>query len=108
VSLNEGGHDFVVKSADPVRDMVTVQSAGSTFTIVLREAKVTALTGPALNMPNRSIGPQNAIPGMNPADAARRLNAVAAEVRRRRQLREQADQAEDRGGPQRGPPPGNQ
>jgi hypothetical protein len=31
---------------------------------------------------------------MNSVDAARRLEAVAAEVRRRRQLREQADQAE--------------
>jgi hypothetical protein len=105
VALNEGGHDFVVKSADPARDTVTLESAGSTFTIALREAKVATLSGPALNLPNRSVGPQYPVPGMNPADAARRLNAVAAEVRRRRQLREEADRAEDRGMQPRGPPP---
>ena len=104
VALNEGGHNFVLKSADASRDTVTLESAGAMFTIALREAKVATLSGPALNMPNRSVGPQYPIPGMNPADAARRLNAVAAEVRRRRQLREEADRAEDRATQQRGSP----
>jgi hypothetical protein len=95
VGVNEGGHDFVVKAADPVRDSVTLQSAGRIFTLALREAKVAAMSGPALNPPYRT-GLPYPVPGMNSAEAARRLDAVAAEVRRRRQLREQADQAEDR------------
>jgi hypothetical protein len=94
VGINEGGHDFVVRSAEPDRDAVTVQSAGRTFSIALHESKVATMSGPVLTMPNRGIGFQNGFPGMNSVDAARRLEAVAAEVRRRRQLREQADQAE--------------
>ena len=105
VNLNEGGHDFVVRSADPAHDLVTVQSSGRTFTLALHQAKVTTLTEPVVNMPNRSIGPFNGYPGMNRGDAARRLDAVAAEVRRRRLLREQADQVDERAAQMRGAPP---
>jgi hypothetical protein len=46
-------------------------------------------------------------PGVNPADEAARLEAISKEVRRRRMLREQVEQAQQRADRQnglRGPP----
>jgi hypothetical protein len=105
VSQDEGGHDFVVRSADPSHELVTVQAAGRTFTLALHQSKVATMTEPVVAMPGQNTQIFGGFRGMNRADAARRLDAVAAEVRRRRLLREQADQAEDRAAQMRGPPP---
>jgi hypothetical protein len=112
VGVNESGHDYLVKGADQAHDTVTLQAAGRTFTVALHQAKITALSGPGIGLPTRELGP-TAYPGPNggraftPADEARRLEAIASEVRRRRLLREQADQAQDRAGASRNgyPPP---
>ncbi len=97
VGLNEPGYDFVVKSADPEGDSVTVDYQGRSMRLTLHTSKV-ASVGPA------GAGGAGAPPGgtgflppvvlnPTPADEQRRLDAVAAEVRRRRQEREKAAQA---------------
>jgi hypothetical protein len=94
VGLNEAGHEFVVKAVDPGGESVTVSFQGRTMRLALRAAKVasagsfggTAQAGPAGN-------PAIAAPVVlnpTPADEQKRLDAVAAEVRRRRQEREKA------------------
>ncbi len=84
--LNERGHGFVIKSADPNRGTVTLESDGRVLTLQLHQAKVTAMA----NAPGQS--PQMGNPGAPPAaiNQAARLQAIAAEVARRRMLRQQA------------------
>ncbi len=89
VSLNEAGHDFVVKSADSSADSVSVQYQGRSMTLTLRTAKVAsagAAVIPAVVPPG---GPQVAL-NPSPFDEQKRLDAVAQEVRRRKQERERA------------------
>jgi hypothetical protein len=98
VGLNEAGNDFVVKSADPSSESVTVDYQGRSLRLVLRTSKV-ASAG------SGGAGAQPPIPGASPpvvlnptpADEQKRLDAVAQEVRRRRMERERAVQ-----GPQGG------
>jgi hypothetical protein len=111
VGVNESGHDYLIKGADPAHDTVTLQAAGRTFTVALHQAKIAALNGPGIGLPTRELGPTspgaNGLRAFTPADEAQRLEAIATEVRRRRMLREQADQAQDRAGlqPNGYPPP---
>ena len=97
VGLNESGNGFVVKSADPGGDSVTVDFQGRTMRLVLRTAKV-ASAGSAVPMQAGMAGNPSAVTQsvvLNPtaADEQRRLDAVAAEVRRRQQERLKAAQA---------------
>ncbi len=101
VGLNEAGNDFVVKSADPANDAVTVDFQGRSLRLVLRTSKV-ASAGAAGGPGGPSAMPGASAPVVlnpNPADEQRRLDAVAQEVRRRRMEREKAVQA-TQGGPQ--------
>jgi hypothetical protein len=94
--LNESGREFVIKSHDEARDIITVEQNGRQLTLALKVAKVASapagaprpVAGP--NLPAPVGGPVVLNP--TPADEQRRLEAVAAEVRRRRALREQAAQ----------------
>jgi hypothetical protein len=99
VGVNETGHDFVVKSADANADSVSVQYQGRSMKLTLRTSKV-ASAGPS-GAPTRS--PQalvNVALNPSPADEQKRLDAVAQEVRRRKQEREKAMQdAQNGGGP---------
>jgi hypothetical protein len=91
VGLNESGHDFVVKSSDTSSDSVSVQYQGRSMKLTLRTAKV-ASAGLASNPivpPQVSGGPPIAL-NPSPADEQKRLDAVAQEVRRRKQEREKA------------------
>lgn len=120
--LNEPGHGFVVRSHDPARDTVTVDHQGRTLTLALRTAKVAAapVYQPQPAMANQT-GPQNqgvpqpiggpVVLNPSPADEQARLEAIAAEVNRRRMIRQQALQASrqaagqpQQGGPSRLPP----
>jgi len=95
VGLNERGSSFMIKSADPGHEAVTVQSEGRTMRLVLHAAKVAALGAGAPGAPPGAGGPPNAAPAApkpSPADEAARLAAVADAVRARRQMREQAAQ----------------
>jgi hypothetical protein len=93
VGLNESGHDFVVKSADPSTDSVTVEYQGRSMHLALRPPKVAsagsvAAAGGPPGTP--SAVSSTVVLNPTPADEQRRLDAVAQEVRRRRLERERA------------------
>jgi hypothetical protein len=97
VGLNETGNDFVVKSADPASDAVTVAVQGRDIHLVLRTAKVaSAGAGSAGPPPNPALS-SSVVLNPSPGDEQKRLDAVAAEVRRRRQEREKAAQGAQNG-----------
>ena len=86
----------MVKSFDATNETVTVQHGGRTLNLAMRASKV-ASSGQATAPPPMSAPTgmptavtQSVVLNPTPADEQRRLEAVAAEVRRRRALREQA------------------
>jgi len=93
IGMNETGHDFVVKSANPESDSISVDYQGKSMKLTLKTAKVDS-AGAA------NAAPPPPVPGLpsrvalnpNPGDEQKRLDAVAQEVRRRRQEREKAAQ----------------
>jgi hypothetical protein len=89
--MNEPGGNFVVKSADGAHDTVTLESGGQRMTLALHEAKVVSL---GFGSPVAAPPPSGAMPSPvlrpTPEDEQRRLQAIAEEVRRRRELRERA------------------
>jgi hypothetical protein len=98
--LDERGHPFVVRSHDESRDSVTVDYQGRTLTLALRTAKVASapVNQPQPVQPATAPGSPQPIGGPvvlnpSPADEQRRLEAIAAEVNRRRMIRQQALQA---------------
>jgi len=91
MGLNEPGNDVVVKSYNSSDDSVMIQTEGRTMPLALHTAKI---GGPSITR-GVAFNP-------SPADEARRLQAVANEVQRRRQLREQAMQGMSPGS---APPP---
>jgi hypothetical protein len=108
--LNETGREFVVRSYDATRDSVTVDFQGRTLTLALHTAKVASapvvplqpVGRPAIGGPQPIGGPVVLNP--TPADEQRRLEAIAAEVNRRRMLRQQALQASRQAADQAGRP----
>lgn len=98
VGLNEKDHDFTVKSYDATNETVTVDHGGRVLTLAMRAVKVASsgqAAAPApLPAPGMPMVPtpvtQSVVVNPSAADEARRLEAVATEVRRRRALREQA------------------
>ena len=104
--LNETGHHFLVRSYDETRDSVTVEHQGRTLTLALRTAKVASAPvnvpqapqpGPMPTAPQPIGGPVVLNP--SPADEQRRLEAIAAEVNRRRMIRQQSLQASRQANP---------
>jgi hypothetical protein len=84
VKENEKGNDFLVKAHDANNDSVTVAYQGRTMFLRLKETKVASsglAAAPTLN--NGMVGQPL------PADDAQKIQAIAAEVARRRMLREQ-------------------
>lgn len=113
VELNEAGRDFIVRSYDQDRDTVTIDHQGRTLTLALKTAKVGS--APAMSIASGSPPPPAPQPiggpvvlNPTPADEQRRLEAIAAEVNRRRMIRQQALQASRAAAQQNGnrPPPG--
>lgn len=115
VKMNDTGSDFAVRSHDEANDTVTVDYQGRVMTLALKSAKVESmapLPSPAQVNSHRTPMPsqpmQQTQPSINPtaADEARRLEGVAAEVRRRRMLRQAAAQNGGQGAqPQMQQPP---
>jgi hypothetical protein len=116
VKLNERNPDMdiVVKQHNDDAKTLTIEHGGRTITLAERKAKVVsggAPTMPAPPAPAPVAAPANVAPAVTqsvvlnptPADEQRRLEAVAAEVARRRALREQATQQMSTGQP---PTPG--
>lgn len=100
VGERDANLDVVLKQHDSEHDTITVEHGGQTLTLPLHTAKVASagmmprLFTPMLP-PITNVSPavlQTVVPNPTPADEQRRLEAVAAEVARRRALREQAAQ----------------
>jgi hypothetical protein len=87
VRLNEPGHDFIIRSHDVARDMVTLDFQGRVMTLPLHTSKVTA--APVFAAPPSGNAPVVLNP--TPADEVARFNRVKEEIARRRALREQAN-----------------
>lgn len=102
VKLNERNADFDVlaKQHDDGQQTLTIEYQGKTLTLAERQSKVvssgSAAMPPPVAMPVQTNVPpavtQAVVLNPTPADEQRRLDAVAAEVARRRALREQAAQ----------------
>ncbi|HWA08706.1 MAG TPA: hypothetical protein VG838_04480 [Opitutaceae bacterium] len=120
VMLNDRSNPFVVRShrLGGSMDQVTVEYQGSTLTLALKEAKIVSVavvqppvfTGAPAPIGAAGAGPATAAqPGL-PAGAS--LEEWAAEVQRRRELRQQGAQAGAQAAPvptvaPRAGPPGN-
>jgi len=106
VKLNEAGRDFTVRSYDAANDAVTVEYQGRVLSVALKTAKIESMPAMAqINpMPPRPIGGPQLASAPN-VDEAKRLEAVAAEVARRRQQRQAAMQAGQPPGPGQMPQP---
>ena len=103
VKANERNPEFevVVKQHDNDQKTLTIEYQGKTLTLAERESKVVSSGAPVQPMPapvapvQSNVSPavtQTVVLNPTPADEQRRLDAVAAEVARRRALREQASQ----------------
>lgn len=95
VGLNESGSSVTVKSYDASADTVVVDFGGQTLTLSLQKVKISAApVPPVAALPSvAATAPVEQPPVVlnpTPADEAKRLDAIAAEVRRRRLLRQQA------------------
>lgn len=107
VNERDGNLDVVVKQFDANNDMLTIEHQGRTLTLEERKAKIVSMgSAQPMALPAPPQGPINVMPAVTqsvvvnptPAEEQRRLEAVAAEVSRRRALREQAQQQINQGG----------
>ena len=113
VRLNEPNQElgFTAKQYDGQELTLTVEQQGKVFTLPERQSRVVsgmAPAAPAPAVPVANVAPavtQSVVLNPTPADEQRRLDAVAAEVQRRRALREQSVQP---AGPQPAPAPAAQ
>jgi len=99
VGMNDGGSDYRVTRFDADTDTVHVDVGGRALILTLQKVKIASAPMPA-NLPAAPVAFTNQVPGAatapapvvlnpTPADEAKRLEAIAAEVRRRRALRQQ-------------------
>jgi hypothetical protein len=104
VKLNEQGKDFpiTVRNYDAANDAVTVEYQGRVLNLALKSAKIDAAPAMAMAGPPRPVPMpgQPAVTQAPSADDTRRLEAVAAEVARRRQARQAAAQQQPQPQPQ--------
>lgn len=116
VRLNEPNQELglTAKQYDGHELTLTVEQQGKLFTLVEREGRVVsgvAPAAPAPAAPVANVAPavtQTVVLNPTPADEQRRLDAVAAEVQRRRALREQGVPSAAPAGPQPAPAPAAQ
>ncbi len=102
--VNESGYDFVIRSYDASRDLVTLDYQGRVLTLVLRTAKVAAapIASAAGAGSQPAPGPGTTVVlNPTPADEVARFNRVKEEIARRRALREQAAAQAQQASPQR-------
>ena len=95
--------DVLAKQHDGTHKTITIEHQGRTLTLAERESKIVSAGNAAQAVPPPVVAPQppiNVAPAVmqsvvlnpTPSDEQKRLEAVAAEVARRRALREQATQ----------------
>lgn len=101
--------DVTVKQHDADKETLTIEHQGKALTLAQRKSKVVSSGSAALAVPPAlaaAAPTANVLPAVTqavvlnptPADEQRRLDAVAAEVARRRALRQQAEQQTPPGG----------
>ena len=122
-TLNEPGHEFVVKAFDEQKQTVTVEQRSRTFQLALKEAKIallntvasspsmtggTPIPGTPAMMPTMLRGPGGPISGgggigpqgmPTPTLTPEQLRNLEADINRRRELRRQAVAAPGPGTP---------
>lgn len=106
VGLNEAGRAFTVKSYDAEREVIIVDFQGRTHDLKLHAARISALPPVQMNNTPPPANANAARPAVGPGPStseAQRLAQVAEEIRRRRALRQQAQQGAV-SGPAPGPP----
>ncbi|PTY01152.1 hypothetical protein [Opitutus sp. ER46] len=102
VGERDASLDVTVKGDDKDRETITVEHAGQTLTLPLKVTKVSSSGAAVTAIPPPPTGAPNVLPQvistvrLNPTaeSESKRLEAVAAEVARRRALREQAAQTQ--------------
>lgn len=99
VEMGDTQSPFLVRSYDAGSDNVTVEYGGRVMTLTLEKPKIAGASGGGSPMPLSAAMPGRPPEGSppvvlnpTPADEARRLETIAAEVRRRRLMRQQAAQ----------------
>lgn len=100
IGEHDANLDVTLKEHDETHDTISVEHAGQSLTLQLKTAKVVsggAMPTPIMPMspPTMNVSPaviQTVVPNPTPQQEQERLQAVAAEVARRRALREQAIQ----------------
>ena len=93
VKLKETGREYTVLTYDPSNESVTVEYQGRVLTLALPASKIETMAAMPVPPPRVMTGPQGpGVAGAPSVDEARRLEAVAAEVARRRQQRQAAMQ----------------
>lgn len=95
VKQDDPGAEFKVRSYDQANDIVTLDYQGQKYSLPLSVAKIGAAAPSAVPVANAAAPAPGAAavrvaPGAAKTDDARRLESVAAEVRRRRALRQAA------------------
>jgi hypothetical protein len=90
IGLNAPGQPFVVRSQDVAHNRVTVEYQGRELTLSLARAKVASMAMPPQGMPMPM--PQPGAVSISPQEERERLERIAEEIRRRRALREAAQQ----------------
>ncbi|MDF3056349.1 MAG: hypothetical protein K0R17_564 [Rariglobus sp.] len=90
VTQRDTGSDFKVSAYDAGSDLVTVDYQGQRFTLPLSSPKITAAAPAPLPVVNNAQPGGNRVTAVPAARDQQRLESVAAEVRRRRALRQSA------------------
>lgn len=92
VRQEDGGADFKVSNYDAAGDLITVDYQGQRFTLPLSSSKIATAAPSPLPVVNAGQPVVSGSAGPGPrVDDQRRLESVAAEVRRRRALRQAAN-----------------
>lgn len=108
VKLNETGKDFpaTVRSYDAAGEAITVEYQGRVLNLALKTAKIESLPITAQNLSPRPLPaqPGTTLAATPSVDNARQMEAVAAEVQRRRLQRQAALQRQGAGQPGALPP----
>ncbi len=86
--LNEPGNSFTVRSYDPDKQSIVADYKGRNLTLSLKKGPITA-TVPDPTLPAQVNADQAPAVTANSSEEATRLAAVAAEIRRRRSMRQQ-------------------
>ncbi len=92
VKLKEAGREFTVLSHDAASDAVTVEYQGRVLSLALKASKIESMAALPMLAQRPMTGPQGAAVSAPSIDESKRLEAVAAEVARRRQQRQAAMQ----------------